>query len=1336
MTPGAPAGALDLDEFRLVRVLGSGGMGAVYLGYDTVLERDVAIKLLRDRADDDARLRFLTEARAIARLDHPNVIAIFRAGTTRGGHPYLVQELVRGRSLDQLALPVAPGRVLAIGLGIARGLAAAHRCGILHRDVKPANVMLDDDGTPRLLDFGVAKLTGHAPPPAREPADDTARPGGPAAGDTGETLATGERGDRRGDDGPAELARIAETLDPTPRDPTPRDPTPRDPTPREPDAARAAEAARRDRARRRAGDEPPRPHATTEPGNGPATELGAMIGTPRYMAPEIWRGEPATARSDLYSLGALLHELATGAPPHPETDRAALERAVLHGPALPPLRELAPALDPGLADVIAACLARDPADRPDTADEVAHRVERILLGAPPVPDGNPYPGLAPFSDHHRAVFYGRGTDITAIVDRLRAAPLVVVAGDSGIGKSSLCRAGVLPAIAAGGLGDRRTWRTRTVQPGRHAAAALREALAIDAITDPSIDDLSFADPSIDDLSFADLSFAEIARAAPASPDTGLVIFIDQLEELVTLHEPDEAARAAAILASLARGVPGVKLLVAVRGDFLTRVAALPALGPAMTRSLHLLRPLSPADARDAVVGPALAKGVRFETDALVATLASSIADQPGALPLLSFALAELWRRRDPERGVIPAAALDAIGGVAGALARHADAVIGALGAAERIAARRIALRLITRDDTRAERDRGELCPDDDPAAAAALEAMIGGRLVAARNTASGAPVYELAHDSLIAAWATLQTWRAGAAGERALRTRLAAAADDWRRLHRRRDALWSRAQLAEAAALDELSDGDRAFLAASRAAARTRRIAGIALAASLPAVAIATALVLQHRSAVARDREVALHLTDAGRHLGAGRDRRAAAARARADAFDAFDRHDDARAEPAWATAQTALAAARAEYAIAVRELEATLLVDNTRTDVRARMAGALFELAELAELAGDREASRELADRLAAIDPAGEVTAAWRAPAALSIDAPGAQIAVRSPDGAARVPPGPAIASAPHGRLEARLAPGAYAIELRGGDDLVVWDHVQLARGEVLQLAIAMPRAADVPADMVYIPPGRFLTGDASGNESYRRTFLKAAPLHPTTTGAYLIGRHEVTFRDWMTYLRALPEAERERRRPDVSSPNGSSLRLAGGHRPDEPFTLVIQPTTVPLTAREGEPLVYPGRARRARIRWEAAPVGGISSEDARAYVGWLAATGRVPGARLCSEHEWERAARGADGRRWPPGDRIEPDDADLDVTYDRDPLGYGPDEVGAHPASMSPFGLLDAVGNVWEWVEPGVPDIAVLRGGSWYQGAASAEVANRDLNYTQVRWLWSGLRICATPR
>jgi formylglycine-generating enzyme required for sulfatase activity len=213
------------------------------------------------------------------------------------------------------------------------------------------------------------------------------------------------------------------------------------------------------------------------------------------------------------------------------------------------------------------------------------------------------------------------------------------------------------------------------------------------------------------------------------------------------------------------------------------------------------------------------------------------------------------------------------------------------------------------------------------------------------------------------------------------------------------------------------------------------------------------------------------------------------------------------------------------------------------------------------------------------------------------------------------------------------------------------------------------------------------------------------------------------------------LSSNEREKRRPDASPLNGSAVRLDGGWHPGEPFVLRILPTEQTLVAREGEPLVYPERVHHRAVRWEDAPVSGISLEDARAYTAWLSSTGRVPGARLCSEVEWERAARGADGRTWAHGERVEPEDANLDQTYGRKPLAYGPDEVGSHPASTSPFGLVDTVGNAWEWVE-GSKGEAIVRGGSWYQGAASADVANRDISFPTLRSTWSGLRICATPK
>ena len=152
----------QFDEFRLVRSLGGGAMGQVYLAHDTLLDRHVAVKFVYAAPDPAARARVLDEARAIARLQHPNVVAIYRVAEV-AGHPYLVSEYVQGRALHELPRPMPWRAVLDIAIDLARGLAAAHRRGVLHRDVKPANAILADDGSAKLLDFGLATITDRGP---------------------------------------------------------------------------------------------------------------------------------------------------------------------------------------------------------------------------------------------------------------------------------------------------------------------------------------------------------------------------------------------------------------------------------------------------------------------------------------------------------------------------------------------------------------------------------------------------------------------------------------------------------------------------------------------------------------------------------------------------------------------------------------------------------------------------------------------------------------------------------------------------------------------------------------------------------------------------------------------------------------------------------------------------------------------------------------------------------------------------------------------------------------------------------------------------------------------
>src|SRR5262249_45269679 len=162
-----------------------------------------------------------------------------------------------------------------------------------------------------------------------------------------------------------------------------------------------------------------------------------------------------------------------------------------------------------------------------------------------------------------------------------------------------------------------------------------------------------------------------------------------------------------------------------------------------------------------------------------------------------------------------------------------------------------------------------------------------------------------------------------------------------------------------------------------------------------------------------------------------------------------------------------------------------------------------------------------------------------------------------------------------------------------------------------------------------------------------------------------YLIGKTEVTFKDWISFMEELPPEQREQRRPTtVMATIFGALDLAADRRGT--WRLKLQPPSLPYIANSGDRFHYPKRGRQVDQDWLRFPVSGISWEDARAYVEWLKRTGRVSGARLCNEREWERAARGADDRRFPHGDALMTDDANYDATYGRRTEAFGPDEVG----------------------------------------------------------------------
>ena len=555
---------------------------------------------------------------------------------------------------------------------MASALSAVHRAGLLHRDVKPANIV-EAAGVYKLIDFGIAAAE-------RSAAD---------AATSGELPAAARRpAFVLYDDLPLEAAGSKISLLP----------------------GSSVERG-----------------ASGEPLDGVFSGLSGTVG---YIAPErvSLRERAATASSDLYALGAVLFECLTGMLPAvaggARHGKPGMRGEVLDGrtPA-PPLAELRAGIPAGLSSLVDALLAPEPTARPRSAEAVVVALETLRseidgrARAVPPEDIGPFRGLERFEESDRDVYFGRRGEVAAVLETLQSRPLVALIGGSGSGKSSLARAGVLPAVRDGALGGGVTaWDAVVVVPGATPRAALGEALF------PFLPGAAEHTP--------EAVVTSLARRVETS-GRGVFLIVDQLEELVTAAAGAEQAWAAELLGQLGRTMmPGVRTLCTIRNDLLKDVLGLGPLGSAVVRGAVVVAPLGEAAWAEVIDQALAAYGYAFEDPALRLRVLGEVQQSASAMPLVQFALTRLWQKRDRERRRLTRLAFLAMGGISGALERHAEATFEKLaqrGPGARALTHAILLSFTTAQGTRATRSVAELEQFGDRKVVGAIVAESRGR---------------------------------------------------------------------------------------------------------------------------------------------------------------------------------------------------------------------------------------------------------------------------------------------------------------------------------------------------------------------------------------------------------------------------------------------------------------------------------------------------------------------------------------------------------------------------------------------------------------------------------
>jgi WD40 repeat protein/energy-coupling factor transporter ATP-binding protein EcfA2 len=505
-----------------------------------------------------------------------------------------------------------------------------------------------------------------------------------------------------------------------------------------------------------------------------------------------------------------------------------------------------------------------------------HGIKGLPLGPEraiePRNDICPYRGLQPFDEDHSEFFFGRDADIQRLVEKLKVTRFIAVIGSSGSGKSSLVRAGVVPALRKGVLPESDTWTTRVFTPGAHPLASLAANLL-------RLYPLEAMNKTLDELAADErtLHLAVSLGLAERPASTRVVWVIDQFEEIFTLCS-DERERAQ-FLANLlyAAFIPQGRctVILTLRADFYPKCAAYPELSARMAEQQFLVSLMGASNLRQAIEEPAWHVGLEFE-QGLVETILDQVENQPGALPLLEHALLELWERR---RGtMMTLEAYQESGGVEGAIAKRADAIYISFEPEQQTIARRIMLRLTQpgegTEDTRRRATMSELISREGEGkmVEGVVEQMATARLLTTNtDEQSGEQIVDVSHEALIRGWPRLRKWiEEDRAGLRILR-RLTEAAREWQTA-KDESLLYRGARLAQAVEWRErnesaLNELERNFLNASVAGQqaierRRKRViiglaAGLLIALALAALALFQWWRANEQTQIARSRQLA-----------------------------------------------------------------------------------------------------------------------------------------------------------------------------------------------------------------------------------------------------------------------------------------------------------------------------------------------------------------------------------------------------------------------------------------------------------------------------------------------